>query len=274
MVGVPQRIQAVEYAVSRGLGQRRACALMCIARSMLTYEHRQPVKDAAARAAIDSVVSAHPAWGRRLVYGWLREQGHQFSICSVYRIYRSAGCAAHWRKRTRKIKRNNRINPIAEQAHDVWCMDFAEDRLMSGRKLTALLVKDEATSFGLNLTIQRSFKAIDVERILDQLVAQHGAPRFIRSDNGGQFIAYAVQRWALRRNITLAYIQPGKPWQNGFAESFVGTFRREVLNAEVFFSLEEAHIFSNQWLTMYNTERPHSRHNYRPPSTAFNNKAA
>ncbi|MBI2795043.1 MAG: transposase family protein [Ignavibacteria bacterium] len=153
-------------------------------------------------------------------------------------------------------------------------MDFAEDRLMSGRKLTALLVKDEATSFGLSLTMQRSFKAVDVERVLDQLAEKYGAPRYMRSDNGGQLIAYVVQRWAHRRNITLAYIDPGKPWQTGFAERFVGTFRREVLDAEVFMSLQEAHIFSNQWLTMYNTERPHSKHNYRPPITAFNNKAA
>ena len=137
---------------------------------------------------------------------------------------------------------------------------------MNGRKLMALLVKDEATAFGLHLNVQRSFKAVDVERVLYELVATYGAPRYIRSDNGGQFIAYVVQRWAHKRSITLASIDPGKPWQNGFAESFVGTFRREVLNAEVFFSLAEADIFSNQWLEMYNIQRPHSKHNYRPPA--------
>ncbi len=241
---------------------------------MLTYERLQPKKDAPIRRLIDGVVALHPAWGKRLIFGWLREQGHGYSECSVFRIYRQAGHAAQWRKRTRKIKRNVRIDPVASAAHDVWCMDFAEDRLMSGRKLTALLVKDEATSFGLGVTVQRSFKAVDVERVLDQLAAKFGAPRFIRSDNGGQFIAYVVQRWALTRGITLAYIEPGKPWQNGFAESFVGTYRREVLDAEVFMSLAESHIISSLWLHMYNTERPHSKHNYRPPATAFYNNAA
>ena len=260
--------------MQRGLGQRRACQLLHVSRSMITYTHRQPQKDQPIRALIDGVVSQHPSWGKRLVHGWLRERGHTYSTCSVYRIYRQAGHAAQWRKRTRKIKRNVRINPVALRAHDVWCMDFAEDRLMSGRKLTALLVKDEATAFGLHLSVQRSFKAVDVERVLDALAVQYGTPRYIRSDNGGQFIAYVVQRWAHKRDITLAYIDPGKPWQNGFAESFVGTYRREVLNAEVFFSLAEAEIVSNQWLQMYNTQRPHSKHNYRPPSTAFYAKAA
>ena len=188
--------------------------------------------------------------------------------------YRQAGHAAQWRKRTRKIRRNVRIDPVAKRLHDVWCMDFAEDRLASGRKLMALVVKDEATSYGLGIDVRRTFKGIDVEEVLDKLLAQYGAPKFIRSDNGGQFIAQVVQRWAHRRGITLAYIQPGKPWQNGFAESFVGTYRREVLNAEVFHSFAEAQVISNQWLTMYNTQRPHSRHNYRPPAIVFNKLAA
>jgi transposase InsO family protein len=153
---------------------------------MLTYARLQPKKDEHIRSLINSVVAAHPAWGKRLVYGWIREQGHAYTYGCVKRVYRQAGHAAQWHKRTRKVKRNMRINPVAEHAHHVWCMDFAEDRLMSGRKLTALLVKDEATSFGLSLTVQRSFKAVDVERVLDQLAERYGAPRYVRSDNGGQ----------------------------------------------------------------------------------------
>jgi len=274
MVGVPQKIQAVEYAMKRGLGQRRASLLLGVSRSMVRYKRTQPGKDAPVRAAIDAVIQAHPTWGKRLVFGWLREQGHAFTYGCVKRVYQAAGYAAQWRKRTRKIKRNVRINPIAVGAHDVWCMDFAEDRLMNGRKLFALLVKDEATSYGLSITNRRSFKGADVESILDELSARYGVPQHIRSDNGGQFIAQVVQRWALRRGVTLAYIDPGKPWQNGFAESFVATYKREVMDAEIFISVQEAQIISSRWLLMYNTERPHSKHNYRPPSTAFNNKAA
>lgn len=274
MVGVRQRVQAVKYAVNRGLGQRRAAALLGVSRSMLTYRLRQPTKDAPVRAIIGDVVAQHPTWGKRLVYGWMRERGYDYSACTVYRVYRQSGYAAQWRKRSRKIRRGVRINPTAIQPNEVWCMDFAEDRLMTGRKLMALLVKDEATSFGLSITIRRSFKGSDVEAVLNELVARHGIPKYIRSDNGGQFIATIVQQWAKRRRVTLAYIQPGKPWQNGFAESFVGTYRREILNAEIFMSLAEAQAISTAWLHMYNTERPHSKHNYRPPITAFNKHAA
>jgi putative transposase len=99
--------------------------------------------------------------------------------------------------------------------------------------MMALLVKDKATSFGLSITLRRSFKGSDVEAVLNKLVARHGIPsipKYIRSDNGGQFIAAILQQWAKRHRITLATIQPGKPWQNGSAESFAGTYRREVLN--------------------------------------------
>lgn len=148
-------------------------------------------------------------------------------------------------------------------------MDFSEDRLMNGRRFCSLLVKDEATSYGLGITVARSFKAVDVETVLDQLADQYGTPRYIRSDNGGQFISFVLQRWALRRNTTITYIEPGKPWQNGFAVSFVGTYRREVLNAEIFHTLKEAAVAFETWLKMYNTVRPHSRHQYRPPATAY-----
>jgi transposase InsO family protein len=241
---------------------------------MVRYQRRQPIKDEPVRALIASIVEKHPSWGKRLVFGWIKMQGHPYSACTVHRVYRQSGHSATWRKRTRKIRRNERINPVAQQAHHVWCMDFVEDRLMNGRKFMSLLVKDEATSYGLGITVRRSFKGVDVEDVLDGLLARYGAPAYIRSDNGGQFIAHIVQHWAQRRSITLAYIDPGKPWQNGFAESFVGTYRLEVLNAEVFMSIAEAQVITNSWLRMYNTERPHSRHNYRPPVTAFNKIAA
>jgi putative transposase len=160
---------------------------------MLTYVRLQPKKDEQIRTLINSVVAAHPAWGRRLLFGWILEQGHAYTYWCVKHVYKQAGHAAQWHKRTRKIKRNKRINPVAGHAHHIWCMNFAENRLMSGRMLTVLLVKDEATSFGLSITVQRSFKAVDVERVLDQLAEMYGAPRYMRSDNGGQFIAYVEQ---------------------------------------------------------------------------------
>jgi putative transposase len=148
-------------------------------------------------------------------------------------------------------------------------MDFVEDRLENGRKIWFLLVKDEFSAFCLGIAAAASFKARDVESFLEVLVGIYGCPGYLRCDNGGQFIAFVIQRWALNRGIQMAHIDAGKPWQNGSAESFIGTFRREVLNAEIFFSIEEAKVIGNRWRKMYNEDRPHSRLAYRTPSSGY-----
>ena len=269
MVGVPRRVEAVRYAQARGVGSRRGSGLFQVSRSMATYSRRQPAKDAAVAGPVSEVSRAHPAWGSQLVHGWLREKGYPFGISRVRRIWRIKGYAALWKKRRRKFRTGKRLKPQAVGPNSVWCMDFAEDRLINGRKFFALLVKDEASAYGLGVSVAPSFKGVDVEAVLDKLVTTHGTPDFARCDNGGQFIAFVVQRWAARRGIQMAHIDPGKPWQNGSAESFVGTYRREVLNAELFGSVQEAAWFSERWRRMYNQERPHSRLDYRPPATAY-----
>ena len=100
-------------------------------------------------------------------------------------MYRQSGYAAQWRRRRKEIRCQQRVNPVAVRPHDVWCMDFAEDTLINGRRFMALLVKDEATAFSLVIRVAPSFKAVDLENVLDELVAKHGSPGFIRSDNGG-----------------------------------------------------------------------------------------
>jgi len=269
MVGVSSRIRAVRHAIDCGVSQRRACQLLGVARSMLTYRHRQPEKDRALRHAIAEVAGAHPAWGYRLVAGWLREHGAVRGVKRVRRLWRLGGYTAHWRKRHKKRRTGARLNPVPHRPNSVWCMDFAEDRLENGRRFCALLVKDEASAFCVGLPVARSFKAIDVERILDELVTQYGKPEHVRCDNGGQFVAYVVQRWAARHRVHMAHIAPGKPWQNGAAESLVATYRREILDAELFHTLAEAQVISERWRRMYNEQRPHSRLSYRPPATAY-----
>lgn len=162
------------------------------------------------------------------------------------------------------------MNPEPHTPNRVWCMDFAEDRLESGRRFQTLLVKDEASAFCIGSPIEPSFKGVDVERYLNAMVIEYGMPDYIRCDNGSQFIAFVVQRWAEKSGIRMAHIDPGKPWQNGAAESLVATYRREVLNAELFYSIHEAQVMTDRWRRMYNEERPHSRLNYKPPASAYN----
>lgn len=245
---------------------------MRVSRSMVSYAHLQPRKDAPIVKVMAEVSKAHNTWGYRLIHGWMVEHGQDAGLFRVRRLWKLHGYAAFWRKKRRKIRTGARLNPQALGPNTIWCMDFVEDRLTTGRKFYALLVKDEATAFALKVAVGHSFKGKDVESALDALVLEYGAPGFIRCDNGGQFISFVVQRWAAKRGIQMAHIDPGKPWQNGSAESFAGTFRREVLNAEIFGSVAEAIWISERWRRMYNHERPHSRLRYRPPASAYPQK--
>lgn len=259
----------VAYARSRGISGRRACILLHVARSMCSYCHKKPEKNRVLGEALRSLARQHPSWGYRIIHGYLRERGETSGLGRLRRLWQRIGMAALWRRTHRKIKRGQRIDPLPMVANSVWCMDFSEDRLQNGRRFMSLLVKDEATAYGLEIAVAPSFKADGVVAVLDRLIATYGKPNHLRCDNGGQFIAHATQEWAERNGVRMAYIEPGKPWQNGSAESFVGTYRREVLDAEVFFSLKDAEVLSQRWRRMYNNERPHSRHGYRPPATAY-----
>lgn len=239
---------------------------------MTGYTHLLPIKDAPLVQVMAEVARQHNTWGYRLVQGWVKGKVPNASLYRVRRLWKLHGLARLTRKARRKLKTGARLKPLPTGPNAIWCMDFAEDRLIDGSKLFAFLVKDEATAFGLEISVAASFKGRDVEAILNRLIAKYGAPAYIRCDNGGQFIAFVVQRWAEEHGIKMAHIDPGKPWQNGSAESFVATYRKEVLDAELFGSLAEADWLTRRWLRMYNQERPHSRLGYRPPATAYSLK--
>lgn len=266
-------MKAVRYAQSRGIALRRACVLCRVSKSMVHYEPLQPAKDAALVKAMAEVSREHTVWGYRLIHGWLRPRIPGASLFRVRRLWKLHGYARLNKKKRRKLRTGKRLNPLPVGPNTIWCMDFVEDRLVNGRKFYALLVKDEATAFALDVAVAPSFKGKNVEARLNTLVEEYGAPGFIRCDNGSQFIAFVVQRWAEQKGIKMAHIDPGKPWQNGSAESFVGTYRKEVLDAELFGSLAEADWLSRRWQKMYNQERPHSRLGYNPPATAYPRKA-
>lgn len=268
MVSVPERLQAVRYVEGRGISQRRACELLSVSRSMLCYRHRMPERDALLKQELGAVAAEQPVWGYRLAAGILRERGLAVSDKRAHRVWRNAGLSARRPKR-RKLRTGERLKPLPAAANAVWCMDFAEDRIVNGRKFYSLLVKDEASAFCVALPVSASFKGADVVRILEEATGRYGKPTYLRCDNGGQFIAKAVRLWAERQGIRIAYIDPGSPWQNGAAESLVATYRREVLDAELFHSLLEAHVMSERWRRLYNERRPHSRLGYRPPITAY-----
>ena len=154
----------------------------------------------------------------------------------------------------------------AEYRNHVWSYDFVEDRTHEGKKYRMLNLIDEFTHECLAIRVDRRLKSIDVIDVLSDLFILRGVPGHIRSDNGPEFVAKAVQTWITAVGAKTAYITPGSPWENGFIESFNARLRDELLNGEIFYSLAEAKIVIESWRRHYNTVRPHGSLGYKPPA--------
>ena len=169
------------------------------------------------------------------------------------------------RVRRPRIRRPRPERLQATYPGHIWAYDFVEDALMDGTPLRILTVMDEFTREGLAIDVARTTSAERVIGVLSALVAQHGAPAYLRSDNGSEFVATVVQLWLDQCGVQTLYIEPGKPWQNGKEERFNGTVRDECLNLHVFTSVAEACVRLNAYRHEYNTERPHSQLSYLTP---------
>ena len=154
----------------------------------------------------------------------------------------------------------------AERPNHVWSYDFVEDRTHDGRKYRMLNIVDEFTHECLAIRIDRKLNSIAVIDVLSDLFILRGVPEYIRSDNGPEFVAKAVQDWITAVGAKTAYITPGSPWENGFIESFNARLRDELLDGEIFYSLKEARVVIESWRRHYNTERPHGSLGYKPPA--------
>ena len=254
------------YAHQRGLSKRCACALMQVPRSTLGYELRQPIKDAPVIAAMRELSAQYPRFGYRRIHVYLERQGHQMGWGRAHRLWRVAGLQVP-RKRPRKRIASGRPRPLPAQApNQVWAYDFVFDSCANNQQLKCLTIIDEWTRECLAIDVQGSIRSKRVIETLARLISLHGAPLFLRSDNGPEFVGHAILRWLQVSGIGTAFIDPGKPWQNGADESFNGKFRDECLSAEWFRTREEARIVIEDWRRHYNLDRPHSSLGYLSPS--------
>lgn len=257
MVGARVRRQQVAYVRSRGLSSRRACALLSVARSSLGYVSRLAERDAPAMAAMRTLSAQYPRYGYRKIRIFLARQGHPMSAERTYRLWRQAGLQVPKRRPRRRIAAG-RPRPLAPTTiNDVWAYDFVFDTCANGQALKCLTVVEEFTRECLTIDVGGSIRSGRVIEVLAQLVSLHGAPQYLRSDNGPEFVATAVLRWLQTAAIDTAFIDPGKPWQNGTDESFNGKFRDECLNLEWFRNRVEAKVGVERWRRHYNEERPH-----------------
>ncbi|ACR32715.1 Transposase B (plasmid) [Burkholderia glumae BGR1] len=247
MVSAPARRQQVAYAKARGLSERRACALMSVARSALRYESRLAKRDTPGLAVMCMLSAQYPRYGYRRIQIFLDRQGHPMSADRAWRLWRLAGLQVP-RKRPRRRVSVNRPRPQpATAARHVWAYDFVFDACANGQQLKCLTVIDEYTRECLAIDVGGSIRSGRVIEVLSRLISLHGAPRYLRSDNGPEFVSRATLKWAARNGMEMALSDPGKPWQNGTDESFNGKFRDECLSLEWIRTRLEAKVVIVQW---------------------------
>ena len=251
------------------ISERRACAALGQYRS--TQRKLPRGREDEDRLTADLIVLArqYGRYGYRKIAAMLRDAGWQVNDKRVERLWRREGLKVP-RKQPKRgrlwLTDGSCIRLRAEYPNHVWSCDFVEDRTHEGRKLRLLNIIDEFTHECLTIRAARKLKAIDVIDALSDLFIMRGVPQHIRSDNGPEFIAKAVQDWIAAAGAKTAYIAPGSPWENGFIESFNARLRDELLDGEIFYTLREAQIVIESWRRHYNTKRPHASLGYRAPA--------
>jgi putative transposase len=273
VVSVAVRRRQVDLACRRGLSQRRACRLLSVARSSLSYTSRLADRDAPILDAMHELARQYPRYGYRRIQVFLARRGFEMSADRAYRLWRQAGLQVP-RRRPRRRVASGRPRPMPPTAvNHVWAYDFVFDRCANGQQLKCLTVVDEWTRECLAIEVAGSIRSRHVIDVLARLISVHGAPRHIRSDNGPEFVSRAILRWLSSSDIDTALIDPGKPWQNATNESFNDKFRDECLSLEWFRSRAEAKVLIEIWRRHYNEVRPHSSLGYLTPKEFINNGA-
>jgi putative transposase len=250
---------------AQGVSQRQACVLAGLARSSGRYVSAGR-EDTEVIRALQEHSAGHPREGyRKARIRICRQLGRRVNHKKVQRLWRELGLAVPRRRRRRRRGKSAPAPRRACYPRQVWTYDFVQDSCIQGRILRFLTIVDEFTRECFGVAVRRSFKAEQVVAVLRELFQRQGAPKYLRSDNGPEFIAQAVQGWLRDQQVQTLYIEPGQPWQNGFIESFNASFRAECLDLEVFLNLTDAAGIAERYRQYYNQARPHGGLGYRTP---------
>jgi len=241
--------------VERGLSERRSLALAQMSASAFRYAPR-PDRNVELREQIQTLANRHKRYGVGMIHLKLRQAGWPVNYKRVERLYQEAKLQVRRRKR-KKVPLGERqplFRPTA--ANQVWSMDFVFDRTAEARVLKCLTIVDDATHEAVAIEVERAISGIGVTRVLDRLAHSRGLPGIIRTDNGKEFCGKDMVTWAHKRGVTLRLIEPGKPNQNAYVESFNGRLRDECLNEHWFPNVLHARTVIETWRREYNEERP------------------
>ena len=265
MVSPQAKREAVTHLMAaHPLGVTRACGLIGISRSLYRYQAKRP-SDMALKDRLSELAAQKRRYGYRRLHVLLRREGWQHNAKRTYRVYHEAGLMV--RKRTRKriagVERSIKLPPLVP--NDSWSMDFVSDGLVDGRRVRCLNIVDDFTKQCLAIEVDTSLPGKRVVNVLQRLAESRGLPKGITVDNGPEFVSKALDEWAYAVGLQLRFIQPGKPQQNAYIESFNGKFRDECLNEHWFMSMRHARQLIEEWRQDYNAQRPHSAIGYQTP---------
>ena len=239
------------------MSTRHACGLIGIAKSSYYYEP-QSSDDEGLKNALKKLAEKRRRWGYRRLMVVLRRNGWTDNHKRIFRIYQEAGLQVPKRKRRKTAKWRGDVPEAPQQPHERWSMDFMQDVTMFGQRFRTLNIVDDFTRKCLRIEVDTSLGGERVKRVLDQLIEIHGKPEILLMDNGPEFTGKALDQWSYENEVKLQFIEPGKPMQNGYIESFNGKFRDECLNEHWFACVEEAREIIEEWRLDYNEVRPHS----------------
>lgn len=255
MVSAPARRVLVRQWVDKGLSERRALSVVRMSASALRYEPR-PDRNVELRERILALAQRHKRYGVGMIHLKLRQAGLPVNYKRVERLYQEAKLQVRRRKRKKVLigERQPLLRP--SRANEVWSMDFVFDRTAEGRVIKCLTIVDDATHESVAIEVERAISGHGVSRVVDRLALSRGLPKVIRTDNGKEFCGKAMVAWAHEQGVQLRLIEPGKPNQNAYIESFNGRLRDECLNEHWFPSLLHARTEIETWRREYNEERP------------------
>jgi putative transposase len=250
---------------AHGLSERRACRLVGMARTSCRYEPQRLEQEEKLKARLRTLAGERRRFGYRRLAVLLRREGWAVNHKRVYRLYRQEGLGVRRRKRKRIGAGERQPLAIPTQQNERWSMDFVSDALTDGRKFRSLNIVDDFNRECLAAEVDTSITGTRVVRVLERLRERRGLPQILVMDNGPEFAGQAVDVWAYEQGVKLHFIEPGKPVQNAFIESFNGKMRDECLNEHWFLSLGEARETIEAWRKDYNEVRPHTSLGNRTP---------
>ena len=263
MVGAPNRRLGARQLMDEGVSQRRACRLIGLSRRGLSLPAAAN-RNEALRDRLRSVW--RPNMGYRMGHALVKAEFAPLNVKRVHRIWKEEKLGRL--KRYRKKRAGETVPFTASLPNEVWTVDFVFDSCLNGTKLKILSVVDEVTRECLALEVATRINARQVKGVLSPIFERRGSPRYLRSDNGGEFIARLLSVFLFESKSVSRFIDPGCPWQNPFVESFHSTLRRDHLDVELFCNLADAQLKTAVYRRYYNEVRPHSSLGFRPPVVA------